>query len=447
MSKKAGIPIILTLFVAGMVALTGCGSGTSAPKDSAAPQQAAKPKEEDKTPVTLKFAVHLPINDEFKRLYIDPVTKKYPYITLELYKATNFKAYEELIASGDTPDLYNSFNGNMPGLKDRAMNMDMKPIFKEYNVDLNRFEQNYLDDIQYSATEKGELYGLPIETGFHALFYNKDIFDKFGVPYPKDGMTMDDTVELAKKVTRMDNGVQYRGWDTGGFVRLGQPLGLEYIDKKTGKAYTSTAGWKVPFELARQIYSIPGNALDKASAKNSTTGFMKERNIAMLNQTNIFSQLKEEEQKNGLKWDVAQYPSYKEKPNTYGNSTVYMVGMVPTTKYKEQVVHVIEAMTSDEVQTEVSKVGRISPLKSEAVKKAYGQGDDILKTKNVAGILKSKPVKYPIYLYREVAEPLTDNKFEEFVKGSEDVNTALRELDDQINKALADGGYDTTPKK
>jgi multiple sugar transport system substrate-binding protein len=167
----------------------------------------------------------------------------------------------------------------------------------------------------------------------------------------------------------------------------------------------------------------------------------------MLNQTNIFSQLKEEELKNGLKWDVAQYPSYKEKPNTYGNSTVYMVGMVPTTKYKEQVVHVIEVMTSDEVQTEVSKVGRISPLKSDAVKKAYGQGDDILKTKNVAGILKSKPVKYPIYLFREVAEPLTDKKFESFVKGSEDVNTALRELDDQINKALADGDYDTTPKK
>ncbi|TVY11424.1 ABC transporter substrate-binding protein [Paenibacillus cremeus] len=418
-----------------MMMSAGC-TNEAAEQKGASEQPPSNPaKVVDTSPVTLKFAVHLPINDEFKQLYIEPVTKKYPNITLELISANSFKQYDQFIAAGELPDLYISFNGNMPGLKDRGINMDMKTLFQNNKVDLSRFGQNYLDDIQYSATEKGELYGLPLEAGFHALYYNKEIFDKFGVPYPKDGMTMEDALVLAKKVTRLDNGVQYRGWDLGSIVRMGQPLGLEYIDHKTEKAITSSEGWKRVFELGKQIYSIPGNEPSKDANKNGVNGFAKDRTIAMLNQTNIFSQLKQAEQE-GLKWDVVQHPFYKDVPNTYGNSTVYMVGAVPTTKHMDQVLQVMEVLTSDEVQMNVSKAGRISPLKSDAVQKVFGQNDPSLKNKNVNGIVKSKPVKYPIYLYREIAEPLTINKFDELLKGTKDVNVSLRELDEEINQAV-----------
>lgn len=430
--KSKRLSLLLCLSVLGTAILSGCGKEAAGLK-SGSGVQSASAKVVDTTPVTLKFAVHLPITEEFNRLYIEPVKKKYPHITLELEKASSFKEYDQLIASGALPDLYISFNGNMPGLKERAINMDMKPLFQRNLVDLNRFEQNYLDDIQYAATEKGELYGLPIETGFHALYYNKDIFDKFGVPYPKDGMTMEDALELAKKVTRFDNGVQYRGWDVASIVRVAQPLGLEYIDRKTEKAITSSEGWKRVFELGKQIYSIPGNEPSKDSKKNGLNGFIKDRTIAMLNETSKFSQLKEAE---GLNWDVVQHPFYKDRPNIYGNSTVYMVGAIPTTKHMDQVLQVIEVLTSDEVQMNVSKSGRISPLKSEAVKKAFGQDDISLKDKNIAGIVKSKPVKYPIYLYREIAEPLTTKRFDVFLNGTDDVNTVLRGLDEEIDKAV-----------
>ncbi|WP_028551620.1 ABC transporter substrate-binding protein [Paenibacillus sp. UNC451MF] len=418
-----------------MIIAAGCGEDEAAQKIASEQTQAPPAKVVDTTPVTLKFAVHLPITEEFKRLYIEPVAKKYPHITLELVTANSFKTYDTLIAAGELPDLYISFNGNMPGLKERGLNMDMKALFQQNKVDLSRFAQNYLDDIQYAATEKGELYGLPIEAGFHALYYNKEIFDKFGVPYPKDGMTMEDALELAKKLTRIDNGVQYRGWDLGSIVRMAQPLGLEYLDHKTEKAITSSEGWKRVFELGKQIYSIPGNEPSKDPNKNRVNGFIKDRTIAMLNETNLFSRLKEAEQE-GLNWDVVQHPFYKDVPNVYGNSTVYMVGAVPTTKHMDQVLQVIEVLTSDEVQMNVSKAGSVSPLKNEAIQKAFGQNDPSLKNKNVTGIVKSKPVKYPIYLYREIAEPLTTKKFDVFLKDSGDVNTVLRELDEEINKAV-----------
>jgi hypothetical protein len=70
------------------------------------------------------------------------------------------------------------------------------------------------------------------------------------------------------------------------------------------------------------------------------------------------------------------------------------------------------------------------------VKKAFGQGDPSLQSKNVAGIVKGNPVKYPIYIYREIAEPLTNNKFTDFMNRSDDVYTVLRELDYEINQAV-----------
>jgi multiple sugar transport system substrate-binding protein len=426
LSQKGGFSLkTRTMFLAISLMMTAAGCG----KEEAVRQSG------NVQPVTLKFAVHLPINDEFMRLYIEPVTMKYPHITLDLISANSFKAYDQIIAAGELPDLYLSFNGNMPGLKERRLNMDMKPLFQQNNVDLGRFGQNYLDDIQYAASEKAELYGLPIETGFHALYYNKDIFDTFGVAYPKDGMTMEDALELARKLTRLENGIQYRGWDLGSIVRMAQPLGLEYIDRKTEKAITSSEGWKRVFELGKQIYSIPGNEPSQDANKNRLNGFTKDRTIAMLNETNQFSRLKEAE-KDGLNWDVVQHPFYKDRPNIYGNSTVYMVGAVPTTKHMEQVLQVIAVLTSDDVQMNVSKAGRISPLTSDNVQKVFGQNDPTLSGKNVAGIVKSKPVKYPTYLYREIAEPLTIKKFDDLLKSSQDVNSALRELDEEINKAV-----------
>lgn len=73
----------------------------------------------------------------------------------------------------------------------------MKDLIKRHNIDLSRFEPSII-----SALEKmsgGGLYGLPLYNDRMALYYNKDIFDKFGVPYPKDGMTWDEVIELSIK--------------------------------------------------------------------------------------------------------------------------------------------------------------------------------------------------------------------------------------------------------
>lgn len=45
-----------------------------------------------------------------------------------------------------------------------------------------------------------------------AVFYNKDLFDKFGIDYPTDNMTWDEMYELSKNMTRSDGDIQYYGY-------------------------------------------------------------------------------------------------------------------------------------------------------------------------------------------------------------------------------------------
>ena len=70
---------------------------------------------------------------------------------------------------------------------------------------LDELAEDY-DFTPYGGTEQslvvdGQLFGLPFRKDNNLIFYNKDLFDAAGVPYPEDGMTFDEYVELAKTMT------------------------------------------------------------------------------------------------------------------------------------------------------------------------------------------------------------------------------------------------------
>ena len=52
-----------------------------------------------------------------------------------------------------------------------------------------------------ALTVGGKLYSLPMRTDFWIVYYNKDPFDKAGVPYPTNDMTWAQYDELARKIT------------------------------------------------------------------------------------------------------------------------------------------------------------------------------------------------------------------------------------------------------
>jgi multiple sugar transport system substrate-binding protein len=48
----------------------------------------------------------------------------------------------------------------------------------------------------------GHTWGVPVEAGTYVIFYNKDLFDKAGVPVPKKGWTWQDLQDRAQRLTK-----------------------------------------------------------------------------------------------------------------------------------------------------------------------------------------------------------------------------------------------------
>jgi ABC-type glycerol-3-phosphate transport system substrate-binding protein len=223
---------------------TGCGSGDSpggAPDGTTSKGQASAPAPVSTEPVTLNIlASTTELN--FEQMLIEPVKKKYPHITLNIIQKGKGASIPEMVVTGEVPDLFTDWTGGMKNLMELDVFYDMTPLIKQQNIDLSRIQTGVLDSIKVNSN--GGIYGLPFNSQLFMMLYNKDIFNKFGVPYPKDGMTWTETVELAKKVTRMDGGTQYRGLDPDGIQRVGLSRSQIMVDAKTNKSNVNNEEWK-----------------------------------------------------------------------------------------------------------------------------------------------------------------------------------------------------------
>ena len=68
-----------------------------------------------------------------------------------------------------------------------------------YNVD------DYWPSLLEYAMYDGSVYGFPRDIGLEVLYYNKDIFDEVGAPYPDDTWTWDDLAAISELLTVVED--------------------------------------------------------------------------------------------------------------------------------------------------------------------------------------------------------------------------------------------------
>ncbi|CAG7635362.1 ABC transporter substrate-binding protein [Paenibacillus allorhizosphaerae] len=436
MKSKKRLSVTLVSALAVAMAVSGCGK-TEPPK--AADTGTSKPEDLVITePVTVRLyshnaAINTPADVE---ALFGTVKKKHPNITIELIKGTTLN---QMIAAGEVPDLIATTHFYMGGLLPLEVGSDMNDFVKKYGVDLNRFEPQAINALK-TYGKKGELYGIPYTLNYGVLVYNKDIFDRFGVPYPKDGMTWEQTIDLAQKVTRLDNGNQYIGLDPGSERTFARGYSLGTIDKN-GKPAFDSDGYRKAFGLLQKMYAIPGYISAANKWQYGIDYFLKDQKLAMMQTwlaalTSRLPQLNE--QGKGFNWDVAGHPVFDDKPGL-GREIEFQSFMVPpTSKNKEAAYRVILTMISDESQAEMNKGTNLTILNNEEMKKQFASKTDIYKGKNLDGVFKVKPAQAPIPSpeydnenYKYLRESLLD-----MILNKKDVNTVLRTAQEKAEKYI-----------
>ena len=445
--NKQGTRRLLSALLVSAVAGTAA-AGCSGGKGETVPgQQAAEPKPGNEI-VELNVATGAggsTIADIESLFNAEALRKKFPHIKLNYIPKNNpdaVKSIESLITSGTPIDIYfDTIYVYMNTLERFKLGYDMSAELKKFNIDPYNYDPCTLNIANSSYSNK--VIGLPITNTIPVMYYNKEIFDRFGVAYPKNGMTWDETFDIARKLTRTDGGKTYLGFAFSFYHHFFHmnSLSTPYVDAKTGRtAFTANPDWKKLIDVSMvKIY-------DSAAYQTWLTDnkrIPKFDDFLLGNVAMQFSQVygggdmltKLEP----IKYGVVSTPIFAgTKTGTQPYPTY--VGIASSSKHKAEAMEIIKYLVSEEHQTYLARdKGAIPTIKSDAVRKQLYEGTP----------LKGKGFYEAIY--HNPLAPLADKTiYDESVRailsesagilklgtGKTDINTFLREVEERSNKKI-----------
>jgi multiple sugar transport system substrate-binding protein len=116
-----------------------------------------------------------------------------------------------LIAGGTPPDLTMLDNEVLPGV---AMRGVLLPLDERMAVDPPCPIEDIMPSRLADNTFAGKLFGMPVDQGSDAVYYNTKIFDDAGIDYPTADWTWDELIQIATALTVDKNG---KTADSSGF--------------------------------------------------------------------------------------------------------------------------------------------------------------------------------------------------------------------------------------
>ena len=107
--------------------------------------------------------------------------------------------------AGTAPDVFEGCCAYFPVWAQEGFTIDLRPFIER---DLEELATNDWDPAQYASflTSDGLRYAVPKYHGALALYYNKDLFDEFGVGYPDGSWDHDDYLAAMRNLTHDRDG-------------------------------------------------------------------------------------------------------------------------------------------------------------------------------------------------------------------------------------------------
>ncbi len=294
------------------------------------------------------------------------VNEKYPEIKVKL-QVEDFNNYwtklKTQLASGTVGDIISIRSLEVPVYAEMGAFEPLDTyIDSDPNIDLDDFNEGILDGMSYM----GEVVALPYDYGAPTLYYNKDLFDKYNVPYPDENMDWEGFVDRAKKITHPEEqeyGFAFPGtlWNSVPFI---WQLGGNYLTED-GKYVMNQSETIQAFEFLSDLmfeYKVAPSAEETASNpfderwQAGKVGMIIEGPWSLLS----FKQFTD------FEFDVSTLPLAP----TGGNESFIAgsgFGISANSKYKDEAFKAISVITGKETLKKLADKGRAYPARDSAV--------------------------------------------------------------------------------
>lgn len=264
--------------------------------------------------VTLRWVVNSSERDRsFYQAIQEGFEAKHPQIHIQFIKSAEGQKVETMIAGGDAPDIVNVGMDKIHYYAAAHILRDLTPLMSDADrADLAAFFPVTLHPFQDGA----HVYGLPWSYVPFILFYNKNLFDKYGVPYPRDDWTWDDYRDAARRLTHdLDGdgitdefGATFAQWQDGYYCWFAQNGGSVLTpDRRTATFDDPRIVAAITFlhALTREDRVMP---TDANKPKQTGMGLFEAGRLAMNGPTGSFY-IPQYRLYEKVDWDIANVPA------------------------------------------------------------------------------------------------------------------------------------------
>lgn len=306
-----------------------------------------------------------------------------------------FQKIHLLFASNTAPDVIFINNLYLPIYANAG-------LLEELNTDDNFYPQS-LNALSW----QGKLYAIPRDVSNLVIYYNKDMFLKKHIPFPKQNWTFDDFLQTSKKLTDKN---------TFGISFEEDPLFyLPYL-MSNGGGFLPEEINKAESQEAINFYADLRNKYHTAPKKNESASatmaqlFLQERIGMYLSGRWMVPKLREEA---SFDWDIAQFPKGTKGSIVQLDASGWAISK--SSKHKAEALKLINYLSDEKSIEKFTQSGLIVPARKDvANSQSFLNGQKPKNAKVFIEIIEtSKPTPVTVN-YREILDNLKNDMEKRF---------------------------------
>lgn len=426
MKKKTAAMVLAALMAFSM---TACGNGsTQKEDDSTAADDTASGDET----VELHWLNKCESDSEAQiwQQVADLVHEKYPNITVTI-ENTNWTSYWTKLpvelASGNAPDLIYMHFSRASDYTDSMLPIS-DYIEKDEDINIDEFYSGILDSFIFDD----QVYALPYDFGPYIMYYNKDLFDKYGVEYPDENTTWEEFKDKCKQLTQDGNYGTVFASSLDYYDPQVLSLGGEIINEKgefditgdkTTAALQSLADLINVDKVAPKIADTANTVWNWEQFEGGNIGMMIDGPWGATNVTNYCD----------FNVGYSIIPKAEKQVTTINGSAL---AVTSESKHPKEAYQALEVLTSPEAQKLLAENGRALPSR-DSVRESYYESTSELEGLEDA-IKKSIEIGMPYYVTKKYSEVSTvfNSGMDTVWAGEVSAKDAAKDIQAQVDMIL-----------
>lgn len=264
-----------------------------------------------------------------------------------------FQKIHLLFASNTSPDVIFINNQYLPIYANAKVLEDLTPYSKDFELD--KFYKKSIDALTY----ENKTYAIPRDISNLVIYYNKDIFKKYNVPYPNKNWTFDDFLKTSQKLTHAP--------EVFGISFEEEPLFyLPYLTSNGGEFSPIEEFESKNSQSALQFYTDLRNKYHVAPLKTESASatmaqmFLQKRLAMHLSGRWLVPKYRQEAD---FDWDIINFPNGKNGSVVPTDASGWAISK--SSKHKKEAIQLIKYLSSKESSEKFTQSGLIVPARVE----------------------------------------------------------------------------------